>query len=102
MLRERVVHPRVKVTLLADLTLTTVSIVPFTLSIAIAATIDPYFAFPPGHLLETLSRLFPGFLTPSKLPWTGPSLLSWVKVIHVDPTRLASSRSPNDRYSLER
>lgn len=53
-LRERVVHPRVKVTLLADLTLATTGTVPFTLSIAVAATIDPYFAFSPWRLWETL------------------------------------------------
>lgn len=79
MLRERVVHPRVKVTLLADLTLATASIVPFTLSIAVAATIDPYFAFsslplPTTFRQQTLPRLFrPPFLLsipnfPSFLP----------------------------------
>lgn len=65
MLRERVVHPRVKVTLLADLTLAAASIVPFTLSIAVAATIDPYFAFssPPSANKLSSAIVSPAFLT---------------------------------------
>lgn len=64
MLRERVVHPRVKVTLLADLTLATTSIVPFTLSIAVAQPPSILILlFLPSTFRRTLGRLFrPGFL----------------------------------------
>lgn len=64
MLRERVVHPRVKVTLLAELTLATASTVPFTLSVAVAATIDPYFAFTP---LPPLANSAPRIVSPGSL-----------------------------------
>lgn len=64
MLRERVVHPRVKVTLLADLTLATTSIVPFTLSIAVAQPPSILILlFLPSTFRQTLRRLFrPDFL----------------------------------------
>lgn len=91
MLRERVVHPRVKVTLLADLTLATTSIVPFTLSIAVAQppSILISLFLPSTFRRNSSSIVSPGFLTPSKLcrfllPRCRSLVVpfySWVKVI---------------------
>lgn len=107
MLRERVVHPRVKVTLLADLTLAAASIVPFTLSIAVAATIDPYFAFssPPPLCQQTLFRDCFARLSYSRSQTFLPSFLPFDALLVEHPSSpfifLGQGCSPVDLRSLD-
>lgn len=107
-LRERVVHPRVKVTLLADLTLAAASIVPFTLSIAVAATIDPYFAFsspPPPLCQQTLFRDCFARLSYSRSQTFLPSFLPFDALLVEHPSSpfifLGQGCSPVDLRSLD-
>lgn len=106
MLRERVVHPRVKVTLLADLTLAAASIVPFTLSIAVAATIDPYFAFSsPPLCQQTLFRDCFARLSYSRSQTFLPSFLPFDALLVEHPSSpfifLGQGCSPVDLRSLD-
>lgn len=105
-LRERVVHPRVKVTLLADLTLAAASIVPFTLSIAVAATIDPYFAFSsPPLCQQTLFRDCFARLSYSRSQTFLPSFLPFDALLVEHPSSpfifLGQGCSPVDLRSLD-